>query len=219
MSIFNRIVNWTVDREPKPTELNTEFNNVINTLNNLNSGTISWTNLKGTTITPGANIAMGGFILTGLGAGTANGQSIRYEQVNGFRILQSSMTKGNPNNSTTNTTFTNTSTAITLTPTNTSTKILIIATGSMSNSNPNSANCYGTITATTNGNLGSATLGLGSVLGSGTTIVYNFMTFIALDSPGTVSAQTYTVQIRSSSGAVTAGWGPEEVTISAFEIG
>jgi trimeric autotransporter adhesin len=80
MAIFNRAT-MSLGGDISSGNLNDELNNLINTLNNLDAAVISWTNLKATTITPGANIAMGGFILTGLGAGTTAGNSVRYEQV------------------------------------------------------------------------------------------------------------------------------------------
>lgn len=79
-----------------------EFNNIVNVLNNLDSGVLTWnnvnavnsvittltvTNITITALTVGGNIAMGGFKLTGLGAGTVAGDSLRYEQVIGLYLL------------------------------------------------------------------------------------------------------------------------------------
>jgi hypothetical protein len=84
------------DQPPGGADLNNEFSNIVNLLNSLNEGVLSWSNLKGTTLTPLANIAMGGFKLTGLGAGTTNGDSLRYEQLIGLYLLLSGGTMSGP---------------------------------------------------------------------------------------------------------------------------
>ena len=48
--------------------------------------------LKDGTQTLTGNIPMAGFVLTGLGAGSSNGQSVRYEQINGIYQLLSTYT-------------------------------------------------------------------------------------------------------------------------------
>lgn len=69
-----------------------EFANLRKYLKGLDDGTISLFNptLLNATInalTAGGNITMGGFKLTGLGAGSVNGDSLRYEQVIGLYLL------------------------------------------------------------------------------------------------------------------------------------
>lgn len=82
MSLISRITTWTAGQILKAADLNGEFNNIVNLINNLDNASTTWTNVKATTITPVTNnIAMGGLKLTGLGAGTVAGDSVRFEQV------------------------------------------------------------------------------------------------------------------------------------------
>lgn len=74
MSIIARLTTFFDDI--KPPYLNGEFNNVVNVLNAIDSGNISLSKF-----TVSGNIAMGGNKLTGLGPGTTNGDSLRYEQL------------------------------------------------------------------------------------------------------------------------------------------
>lgn len=69
-----------------------EFSHLRKYLQGLDDGTIPLFNplfLNATinALTVGGNIAMGGFKLTGLGAGSTNGDSLRYEQLVGLYLL------------------------------------------------------------------------------------------------------------------------------------
>lgn len=69
-----------------------EFANLRKYLKGLDDGTIPFFNLNLlnatiSNLTVAGNIAMGGFKLTGLGAGSTNGDSLRYEQLIGLYLL------------------------------------------------------------------------------------------------------------------------------------
>ncbi len=46
MSLFNRITTWAAAQILKASDLNGEFNNLVNGLNNLDAASTSWTNVK-----------------------------------------------------------------------------------------------------------------------------------------------------------------------------
>ena len=52
MSLISRLTTWTVGQILKSADLNNEFNNITNLVNNLDSATTSWTNVKTSTLTP-----------------------------------------------------------------------------------------------------------------------------------------------------------------------
>jgi hypothetical protein len=63
MSLINRLTSWAYNQTILPADLNAEFNNIINLLNNLDAGTTPWDNVvttnltvNGTSIVPGAKI-------------------------------------------------------------------------------------------------------------------------------------------------------------------
>lgn len=53
MSLFNRLTTWAAGQSLKSADLNGEFNNLVNGLNNLDGATTAWTNVKtgGLTVT------------------------------------------------------------------------------------------------------------------------------------------------------------------------
>ncbi len=83
-SVINQITNTTIQQI-------SQTPNMAN-LDNINDGT-TYKRLKGTQITDNElstllrNLAMGGYKLTGLGAGSASGNSVRYEQLIGLYLL------------------------------------------------------------------------------------------------------------------------------------
>lgn len=85
---FQRQNTYWDDQKSLAINLNNEFDLIDNNLNNYNDGIYIWDHVNAlaatiTSITVAGNIAMAGFKLTGLGAGTTNGDSVRYEQVIG----------------------------------------------------------------------------------------------------------------------------------------
>ena len=59
MSIINRITTWT-SQILTSSSLNGEFNNVVNTLNNLDGATTAWTNVKAGTLTSTGTLSVSG---------------------------------------------------------------------------------------------------------------------------------------------------------------
>lgn len=82
---------WLDELHGKQANTAKEFGHLRSYLAGLDNGTIPLFNLRLlnstiTNLTVGGNIAMGGFKLTGLGAGSSNGDSLRYEQLIGVYL-------------------------------------------------------------------------------------------------------------------------------------
>lgn len=166
-------------------------------------------------MTAGGNIAMASNKITGLAAATASGDALSITSkiavnadgyIKGTIIQTVASRSTSANDGTSSSTFVDTSTAIAFTPLSSTSKISITITGVGNTGNGNTTNGVFTIFGTTSGNLGDTTNGLAQVLGNSASAFYNQFTMIAVDTPGTVSAQTYKVRFRSSGGASVA-WG------------
>jgi len=91
MSLFNRIVTWSASQLLKSSDLNGEFNNLVNGLNNLDGATTSWTNVKAATINATTALQVNGVTLpytawasytpTFAGFGTVTNVEIFWRQV------------------------------------------------------------------------------------------------------------------------------------------
>lgn len=160
-----------------------------------------------------ANVAMAGFVLTGLGAGSANGQSIRYEQnfIRQAPVAASTQTVA----STSSTTYQDTSLTATITPSSASSRVLVIVTGTLaSNGSTNGAQVAATLADGSGNNLcgstGFCTTDLSTTAGS---YVGNVgAAAVLVHSPATTSAFTYKVQIKKITGTTTATWGSANMT-------
>jgi hypothetical protein len=141
------------------------------------------------------NVAAGGFKFTGLGAGSAAGESARYEQL---KILQYVTSTSTTNSSTTSTSFGNGGLTGTITPSSTSSKILIIATSGL-RPTASALTAYATI-ARGGTNLMDATLGGAQVFSNSGGNTDFAVCLVWVDSPASVSALTYTWQFRSGTG-------------------
>jgi len=150
--------------------------------------------------TLGANLAMGTNKLTGLGAGTANGDSVRYEQLHYTQApVQATITT---TTSTTSTTFVTANLSASITPTSTSHKIKVTITGVIAIGNIQ-RQCY--LTAFRNSTDLSNGVGFVAVGNSGTTTPLAVPASITyIDSPTTTSSTTYAAYIRTSNAASTA---------------
>lgn len=155
-----------------------------------------------------ANCAAGGFKITGLAAGSANGDSIRYEQnfIRQAPVFASTLTP----TSTTSTSYVDTSLTATITPTSSSSRILVFVTGILcSNGSQNGSAVCATIADGSGNNLcGSA--GFCETDLSTTAGAYQGYVGAAaalVHSPATTSAFTYKVQLKKLSGTTTAVWG------------
>jgi hypothetical protein len=150
-------------------------------------------------IADGGNLVSATKKITGLAAGSANGDSVRFEQLKVIQIVTASSTTSF---TTTSTTFTNTNLSCAITPTSSSNKIIVIAVGTLSISNA-SGIAYAQIDRS--GYVGTSDgqfqLNVGG--GDGRTP----MTLIDYDTPATTSALTYRLTIRSNNSSYTAGFG------------
>jgi hypothetical protein len=82
MALINRLTQWGYNQDIKPSELNTEFNNIVNTLNNLNLALGGSTNIV---INGSLTISStGSLILTD----TTNGHTYQLLMVNGVLSTQ-----------------------------------------------------------------------------------------------------------------------------------
>lgn len=160
--------------------------------------------------TMSGNIAMGGNILTGLGAGAAAGNSVRYEQVKVLKVVSATSTT---QSSTTSSTFASTNLTASITPASSSNSVLIVATGTLTN-NSLAACVSGMAIFRGSTNLG-ASAGFVIINGSSAGVSLAVPAAIVyLDSPATTSSTTYTVKIRSSDNATSTSLGGANQTQS-----
>ena len=154
-------------------------------------------NSTGLTMSNSATIAMGSAKITGLAAGTANGDAVRFEQIYyGFQTpIQSTLTT---TFGTTSATFQATGLTATITPTSASHRIRITVNGGMlRNTRPDLSRGLVTICRggsnilAANGATGNATSALASGLDTAIGFVY-------IDSPASTSALTYEVYVKSA---------------------
>lgn len=91
MALITRTYTFTDGTTAYGSQVDAEIANIVNTLNSLDQGSITWTNVKVTTLLPQANVAMGGFKLTGLANGSAATDSVAYGQISGVTIVTGSI--------------------------------------------------------------------------------------------------------------------------------
>lgn len=196
MSLFSRIATFT-SNTPSPTDLNGEFNNIENVLNNLDAGNQRWNVVDATTLKI---------------AGTA---------LTASKFVQYTTGTSQAGTSTTSSTFQNTNLTTTITPTSTSHKVLLMAVGHIS-IRLNNREAQATFLSGGTNILGSA--GMVYLWPDTGTTVPTFAapaSLIYLDSPATTSATTYSVGIRSIDNTTTATWSNETPTqqfIIAIEL-
>lgn len=177
------------------------------------TGAKTFNDLRGTF---GADIAAGSHKITGLSAGSANGDSIRFEQ---NKVVQ--WVYGTPQTTattTTSTSFVDTSTTVTITPTSSSNKILVLAFGQLNHS----AAGFSGVATIARGSTDLQSGGQGEVnvssTGASPLVPCGLM---VVDSPATTSATTYKVRIKTNSGSGTTGWvngNAKYGTIIAIEV-
>jgi len=152
-----------------------------------------------------ANMAAGGFKITGLGAGSANGDSVRWEQLQVFQYQIGSTSTAA---TTTSTSFSDTNLSVSITPTSSSHRILIFV----------FQNCGGILSVASNVVEVDLQLLRGAGVIHGPLSVCEFDTlannaqingvwgtFVYIDSPATTSSTTYKTQFArgNSANAVT----------------
>lgn len=175
------------------------------------NGAKTLTDLRGTL---GANLAAATFKLTGLGAGTTAGDSVRYEQLKVLQVVTATSTTAF---TTTSSTFQASNLSASITPSSTSSKIMIIATGAGRNNAIQTDAAYFTIARGGTNLL--ATLGVDGIdFGSATGVCVAPITITYLDSPASTSSLTYDVRVRNSANAITVGFGVSNTTQSIILI-
>lgn len=81
MALITRTYTFTDGTTAYGSQVESEINNIVSILNSLDAATSTWTNIKVTTLLPQANVAMGGYKLTGLANGSAATDSVAYGQI------------------------------------------------------------------------------------------------------------------------------------------
>lgn len=150
-------------------------------------------------IADGGNLVSATKKITGLAAGSANGDAVRFEQLKVIQIVTATSTS---TFTTSSTSFTNTNLSCSITPTSASNKIIVIATGTLYSNNASGV-AYARIDRA--GYVGTSDGQFQLNAGGGDVRVP--MCIVDYDSPATTSATTYRVVIRINSGSYTAGFG------------
>lgn len=164
------------------------------------TGTKTFNDFRGTF---GANIAAGSHKITGLANGTASTDAAAFGQV---KYLQTIFATTTTRTSTTSTSFVDTSLTATITPTSASSRIKVSVSGTLDIGGAASQLAYATIKRGST-NIGDATSGIAVFFPKDSSTESEVpCSMLAVDSPATTSATTYTVQIKSSSGSATAKW-------------
>lgn len=146
------------------------------------------------TATLAANMAAGGFKLTGLGAGSAAGESVRYEQLHLLQVpVFASETTGG---TTTNSAFQNIGASAVITPTSTSSKIFGIAAAPVTSSTNAGTVTFG-VNGTTSGDIYSTSNSPAKYKQMDASSQGPTVTYFWLDSPASVAAQTYQMRVAS----------------------
>ena len=164
-------------------------------------------------IADGGNLVSAAKKITGLAAGSAAGDSLRFEQMKVIQIVTASSTTAF---TTSSTTFANTNLSCAITPTSASNKIIIIATGTLSVNNASGIS-YAQIDRA--GYVGTSDGQFQCNAGGGD--IRAPMCIVDYDTPATTSSTTYTMTIRVNNGSYTAGFGQtanEEQRMIVIEV-
>lgn len=78
MSLLTRTYTFTDGTTAYGSQVDSEVANIVNTLNSLDQGNTTWTNVKVTTLAPQANVSLGGHKITNLGTPTTSGDAVAY---------------------------------------------------------------------------------------------------------------------------------------------
>ncbi len=164
-------------------------------------------------VTMGADTAMATFKLTGLGAGSAAGHSVRFEQL---KVIQynSAVLANASAFSTTSSTYADTGLTVAITPTSAANKIIIWVSGGLQTAvqaNTAALKLVG----------GNSNLVMGVFRPSASATSRDMSTFMYVDSPATTSATTYKVQLASLDNASTSTFltgGGEQGQIVVMEV-
>jgi hypothetical protein len=183
MSLFNRITTWSSLQLLKSADLNGEFNNLVNGLNNLDGGTTTWTNVKVTTLTSGVpNLAV--FNAAGYVLGS---------------VVQTVQFQDTAASNGTGTAYASTTTTASITPKATTHKIKVSVIGTIQSDAWSTNPVYATLFRAAT-DLSTAD-SFGFINGQSGTAIANLIlpcSIIYLDSPATTSSTAYTVKIKST---------------------
>lgn len=86
MSLITRTFTFTDGSTAYGSQVNSEIANIVNALNSLDQGNTTWTNVKVTTLSVQGDVVMNSHKLTGLTPGITSGDSVSFEQINGFLV-------------------------------------------------------------------------------------------------------------------------------------
>lgn len=96
ISLITRTYTFTDGTTAYGSQVNSEINNIVNTLNNLDAASLSWDNVKVITLTLAGNANANSFKITGLAAATTSGDALSYGGVlNGTTLTLSSTVNSN----------------------------------------------------------------------------------------------------------------------------
>jgi hypothetical protein len=188
MSIISRLTTWTIGQVLKAADLNAEFSNITNLLNNLDADTTRWTNVDSGTF-------------------KRNGTTILTLMQ---RIQLSTATTGT---GFTSSSYQSTALSQAITPTSTSSIIKITYTGTVELSSSNVQMFTSIFRGSTDlGDAGGTGFNIHLAQAAGTWRLPGGITYY--DSPATTSSTTYTIKIKNADGAMTYRLPPASTTAS-----
>lgn len=188
-------------------QVESEIAALVSTWNNHESGASIFTSLKAALLTMSGNVVMAGNKVTGLGAATANGDGLRYEQ--GFIRQAPVISTSTTAFTTTNNTFTTSNCTASITPTSSSSRVLVLAQFDVTVALQNK-NTYVTLARGTTNLLGSNG-GSNPLTVTGGQVFFP-ASILFIDSPASTSSTTYNIRIQNTDGTTTVGIGIANVT-------
>jgi hypothetical protein len=210
MSLFNRLTTWTALQLLKSADLNGEFNNLVNGLNNLDGASTSWTNVKTATL----NTTGTGTIAT-LTATTFQKGGNTFPPI--LQVVQATSTTSF---SMTSSSFSATNLTGSITPFFNTSKVLILACATWFIQASN-VSAYATLTRGST-NLAGAGNFIAELFGKSiSTSLGSPLMMFYLDSPATTSSTSYSVYCKNSDNASTLvlGDGGSLQVILMIEVG
>lgn len=199
MSLISRIKTWGTEIL-KSADLNSEFNNVVNTINNLDGATAAWTNVKAGVINATTSLqaasVVPSFSATLGTIATSDSLSTIVGKVINARIVQIvQATLSGVGSTVTSSSFSDAGLSTSITPQLNGNKVLVIANFALTTANQASIARATLLRGATNLGGTAGMSEVNSAAGGQTTAP---CCLIYLDSPATASATTYKVQILSS---------------------
>lgn len=91
MSLITRSYSFTDGTTAYGSQVDAEIANIVNTVNSLDQGSTTWTNVKVTTLLPQSDVNMSGYKITGLANGSASTDAVAYGQISNISIVTGSL--------------------------------------------------------------------------------------------------------------------------------